>query len=135
MSTYVWVILNMSAEAQMFSYFSQIWDQLPRIRELASSLESPNAEDDQLVKIAIAGYSYHQPVESWGRNEFDFVKKRRDEVAGYDSKWIEFVCAASGYLLSLYQSDQINDTQCFQFKMLLPGYMWQHSERFTSPIE
>lgn len=116
----------------MVSHFRKLWDDLPHIREMAASLESPNMEDDQMVKIAIAGYSYHQPAQSWGRDEFEFVDKRRREVVDFDPKWVEFVSVASGYLLGLYQSGQINDAQCAQFEALLPGYMWQYSERFTS---
>jgi hypothetical protein len=44
---------------------------------MAAAMESPNPEDDRLIRIAITGYSYHQEAEMWGRDELDFVSRRR----------------------------------------------------------
>lgn len=116
----------------MMTHFHQLWDDLPQVREKVAQLESPNPEDDRLVKFAIVGYSYHRPVDAWGRDEFEFVVKRRREVAEFDPRWVEFVCLASGYLLGLQESGAINDTEFALFEAQLPGFMWLHSERFQS---
>lgn len=114
----------------MFSHFRQLWDDLPHLREKAAMLESPNPDDDCMIKFAILGYSYHQPTSSWGRNELDFISSRRRQVADFDDPWVEFVCLASGYLLGLYQAGQCNDTEFALFEAQLPGFMWQYPERF-----
>src|SRR5262249_49247027 len=106
----------------MFSHFQRLCDVLPAVREAAAAIESPNVEDDNLVRIAIAGYCYHQPVESWGRDERDFVSRRRCEVDGFDPLWVEFVCLASGYILGLYQAGQLSEAQFALFEAQLPGF-------------
>jgi hypothetical protein len=110
--------------------FQQLWDDLPRVREKVVLLESANPEDDLMVKFAIVGYSYHRQVESWGRDEFEFVAQRREEVAEQDPRWVEFVCFVSGYLLGLWQSGSVDDTEFALLEAQLPGFMWLCSERF-----
>ena len=109
----------------------QLWDDLPQIRVQVAKLESPNPDDDHMVKIAIVGYSYHQPTTSWGRDEFDFIMQRRREVADFGERWVEFVCLASGYLLGLHQAGRCGDAEFLLLEAQLPGFMWQYSERFT----
>jgi hypothetical protein len=116
----------------MLSHFQRLCDDLPRARQMAAAIESPNPEDDRLVGLALAGYSFHQAVESWGRDELDFVTRRRREVEDFDPLWVEFVCLASGYLLGLYQTGKFGEAECALFEAQLPGFMWQHSERFTT---
>jgi hypothetical protein len=116
----------------MRSHFQRLCEDLPQVREMAAAIESPNPEDDRLIKLAIAGYCYHQAVDSWGREELDFVLRRRREVEGYDPLWVEFVCLASGYLLGLYQAEKLSEVEFRLFEAQLPGFMWQHSERFTT---
>jgi hypothetical protein len=115
----------------MLSHIRFLWDELPVICEKVTLLESPNPDDDRMVKFAIVGYSYHQPVASWGRDEFEFVASRRREVADFAPRWIEFVCLASGYLLGLYRAGRCDDRECALFEAQLPGFMWEHSERFV----
>jgi hypothetical protein len=116
----------------MLAHFQRLCDELPSAREAAAAIESPSLEDDLLVKIAIVGYSYHQTVESWGSDELDFVSRRRSEVEDFDPLWIEFVCFASGYLLGLFQAGELSEAKCALFEAQLPGFMWQHSDRFTT---
>src|SRR5262249_54533104 len=120
---------------RMFSHFRTLWDELPKIREKVTLLESQNPDDDRMTKFAIVGYSYHQSVASWGRAECEFVASRRREVADYGPRWVEFVCLAWGYLLGLYQAGRCDDRECALFEAQLPGFMWQHSERFVEPTE
>jgi hypothetical protein len=114
------------------SHFERLLDDLPLIREVAAAIESPNPDDDFRIKLAIAGYPYHQPVETWGREAFEFVSPRRREVEDFEPLWIEFVCVASGYLLGLSQAGELDDAECVLFEAQLPGFMWLHSERFTT---
>ncbi len=53
-------------------------------------------------------------------------------MEGEDPLWVEFVCLASGYLLGLYQAEKFSEAECALFEAQLPGFMWQHSERFTT---
>ncbi len=115
----------------MIPHIQRLYDDLPGIEESVSALESPNLEDDRPVKFAIVGYSYHRPVEAWGREELEFVLGRRYEVEGFASPWVEFVCLAFGYLLGLYQEGLCSDAQCGLFEAELPGFMWLHAERFA----
>ena len=115
----------------MLSHFQRLCDDLPLIREMVATLESPNPEDDDPVKFAIVGYSYHQSTDSWGSEEFEFVALRRQEVTDFESMWIKFTCLASGYLLGLYQSGGCTNSEFALFEAQLPGLMWYHSVRFT----
>ena len=117
----------------MLTHFERLFDDLPSAREIAAAVASSNPEDDLLIRTAIVGYCYHQEAESWGSDELDFVSRRRSEVADFDPLWIEFVCLASGYLLGAYQTGMLGEGECALFEAQLPGFMWQHSERFTSP--
>ncbi len=116
----------------MMSHFQRLSDDLPRIRDLVATLESPNPEDDRPTKFAIVGYSYYRSVESWNREAFEFVAQRRYEVEDFDEPWVEFVCLAAGYLLGLYQAGQCSEAEYALFEAQLPGFMWLHSERFTN---
>ena len=116
----------------MLAHFQRLSDDLPSAREKAAALEWPDPEDDALFRLAIVGYSSHRPASSWGDEERDFVARRRREVEDFDPPWVEFVCLASGYLLGLYQSGKFSEAECALFEAQLPGFMWQHSERFTT---
>ncbi len=95
------------------------------------ALESPNIEDDRAVKFAITGYAYNRPAESWGREEFDSITPRRVEVADLGSRWVEFVCLATGYMLGLFQARLLTEHECLRFEALLPGFLWLHARQFT----
>ena len=116
----------------MLPHFQRLCDDLPLIREKVAALESPNTEDDEPVKFAIVGYSYYRPPESWGREEFDFVTRRRQDVADSDPPWVDFTCLVSGYLLGLYQAGGCSDGEFSLFEAQLPGLMWHHSGRFNA---
>jgi hypothetical protein len=123
-------VMTTSKQQLMFAQFELLWDDLPNIRRKVAALELPISDDD-MVKTAITGYSYHQPIASWGRDEVEVLTCRRREIADLGRRWEEFVCLASGYLLGLYQSGRCNGADRTLFEALLPGFMWLHSERFT----
>src|SRR5262249_21774761 len=118
-------------EFSVLSHFERLSDDLPRVRELVASIESPNTEDDRLVKFAIVGYSYHRSAEHWSCDELGFLAQRRNEVEDFDQPWVEFVCLASGYLLGLWQAGLCSDAELALLEAQLPGFMWMNSERFT----
>ena len=117
----------------MLAHFQLLLDDLPKIRQQVEMLKSPIPDDDRMVRFAILGYSYSQPTETWGRDEFDFVASRRLEVQEFGPLWVEFVCLASGYLLGLYKAAKCNDREFALFEAQLPGFMWLNSEQFTAP--
>lgn len=119
----------------LLPHFRRLCDDLPAIRAQVAALESPNPEDDRMIKMAIVGYGYHQPVEAWGREEYEFVTKRRQEVEDQGPLWVEFVCLATGYLLGLYQSGGCSKREFALFEAQLPGLMWYEAVRFTSEEE
>jgi hypothetical protein len=121
-----------SSESEMQSHFQRLCDDLPLARQMPATIESPNPEDDRLVRLALAGYSFHQSVDPWGKDELDFVTRRRREVEDFNPLYGEFVCLASGYLLGLYQAGKCRQAECALFEAQLSGFMWQHSERFTA---
>jgi hypothetical protein len=116
----------------VLSHFERLWNDLPAIRESVEKLESPNPEDDRFIKFAIVGYSYFQPITSWGPDELRFVARRRQEVLEQGELWTEFVCLAAGYMLGMCQAGKCTDQECALFEAQLPGYMWMHSNRFQA---
>jgi hypothetical protein len=116
----------------VLSHFQMLLEDLPGISECVAALESPNPEDDRSIKFAIVGYSYFQPITSWGSNELKFVTKCRQEVVELGVLWTEFVCLAIGYMLGMYQAGKCDDRECGLFEAQLPGFMWLHSNRFTA---
>jgi hypothetical protein len=121
-----------SFKLDMFSHFDRLFGDLPLIRAKVAAIDSPNSEFDRPVKFAFVGYLYHQSAECWGRQEFDFVAGRRNEVVDCDPLWVEFVCLGVGYCLAAFQTARFNQVEFKVFEAQLAGYMWLHSERFTS---
>lgn len=119
------------SESDIVSHLDRLWSVLPELRQQTASRELPNARNDRLVHLAIAAYSLHCAADSWGQEEAHFVLLRCNEAAEQGDRWSEFVGLASGYLLGLHQAGLCDQTDCFRFEALLPGYMWLHSERFS----
>jgi len=109
----------------------------------ASQILSPNAEDDTIVKIAIAGFSLSSPIETWARGHFSFLKERLDgdystsNLAWYDSAATEIrlFCAFSfGYFLGLYQSDRLTNAEFTMAEELLPGFILLKNEVISGRV-
>jgi hypothetical protein len=117
----------------MLTHFDLLWNDLAEIRKKAALLESPNPQDDRMVKLSMVGYSYHRPIASWGCDEYEILASRRRDSADLGPRWVEFVCLVSGYLLGMHQAGRCSDTEYARLEAQLPGFMWLHSERFVEP--
>ena len=104
-------------------------------RNAAQTLASPNAQDDDDVKMAIVGFSYHTPTEQWSLQHYSFIRSRCDgelsDQALQDrgdgvAVFRAFACLALGALLGLYSSGQIDDTTFALGDAQLPGFMYAH---------
>ena len=75
----------MSETEGMLAHFRLLWDELQRIgKEKVAILESPNLEDDRMVRFAIAGFiRITSQLNREGRREFDFVASPAKEVADF----------------------------------------------------
>jgi len=104
-------------------------------RDTARQLTTPNQEDDDDIKMAIVGFSYHRATEDWSRHHYEFIRSRCDgelsdralhkhgEAAAI---FRAFACLALGALLGLRDSRQIDDTGFALGDAQLPGFMYAH---------
>ena len=104
-----------------------------RFRAAAQSLESPNLEDDDFVRMAIVGFSINAPTDAWSRQHFDLVNRHRKADFSDDS--LEFLHADQahnyalfsglclGYLLGLFESGRLNETEFAGGEAQLSGFM------------
>jgi hypothetical protein len=108
--------------------------------ELAERLETPNPEDDLHVRIAIVGYSYSQPTETWGRNHYHFLKYYREgdyadenfsTVAANPHLCAAFACLCLGYLLGLFQRGGLSEEQFHVAQRQLVGFIALNGEAFA----
>jgi hypothetical protein len=44
--------------------------------DAARHLTTPNREDDDNIKMAIVGFSYHRATEDWSRQHYEFIRSR-----------------------------------------------------------
>ena len=115
--------------------FARLLSAFPVARDAARQLTTPNREDDDDIKMAIVGFSYHQATEHWSRDHYEFIRGRCDgelsddalhghgeAAAGFRS----FACLALGALLGLRDSRQIDETRFALGDAQLPGFMYAH---------
>ena len=112
--------------------------------EIAKELESGNIEDDLAIKLAIVGFSYNSPIQEWGERHYEYVKARLDkdyhdkELAEYgaNSQNVKlFFALGLGYLLGLYQQDQIGDREFGLGETHIPGIIMLHlSKLIAQPV-
>jgi len=119
---------------------------LPRFNTLRTTAEayaSPNPEDDLPVRLAIVGFSFNAPTDSWAYEHFCFVAAYRDRELNAEAlAWhedvadlcLQFSCLAIGYVLGLRQAEKINDTDLLLAESLLPSFLIQHSGSLQSLI-
>lgn len=87
---------------------------------LAEKIQSPNAEDDMAIKVAIVGFSYNAPTDQWSHEHYRFLRERleRDyglrelEGWGTEPRVLQlFASLCLGFLLGLYQGDKITEEE------------------------
>lgn len=125
----------------MFRELETLVDNFVRDIASARSIESPNPEDDLAIKAAIVGFSYHGDVSQWGRNEFEFVRRYLDnECEGEDltsygehgRNVLLFHAVAIGFLLGLYQQNQLDDQAFVIAQASIAGVVMFHLGQITA---
>ena len=119
-------------------HFAALLQNFERHKKAIAGLESPNPEDDEYIKAAIVGFSFHQPTEAWSLKQCDFIKERRNgeysdkQLQAYDEKardYALFACLAHGYLLGLFQAGTLDEIQFATAEAQLPGFLELHMNR------
>jgi len=87
---------------------------------LAQKIQSPNAEDDIAIRVAIVGFSYNAPTGQWSHEHYRFLRERLEgdyslrefEGWGTESRVLQlFASLCLGFLLGLYQGNKITDEE------------------------
>lgn len=103
---------------------------------MAEGLESADPEDDLFVKMAIVGFSFHQPTDEWGIDNLRFIQRYRSDeysnvaLADHEAAATSvalFACLFLGYMLGLFQSGAIDDVEFSRGEALLPGILAMRS--------
>ena len=109
--------------------------------ELARDLESTNPEDDLAIKAAVVGFSYNSPTGDWAKGHYDFLSSRL--ARDYNSEALAefgdnaenvklFFALAFGFLLGLYQQDQISDDEFKIAEQQIAGLIMLHLPELTA---
>lgn len=115
--------------------FARLLSAFPVARDAARRLITPNREDDDDIKMAIVGFSYHRATEDWSRQHYEFIQSRCEgelsdralhEHGEAAAIFRAFACLALGALLGLRDSRQIDDTGFALGDAQLPGFMYAH---------
>jgi len=115
--------------------FARLLNAFSVARDVARQLTTPNREDDDDIKMAIVGFSYHRATEDWSRQHYEFIRSRCEgelsdsalrEHGEAAAVFRAFACLALGALLGLRDSRQIDDTRFALGDAQLPGFMYAH---------
>jgi hypothetical protein len=115
--------------------FARLLSAFPDARSAARQLTTPNREDDDDIKMAIVGFSYHRATEDWSRRHYEFIRSRCDGELSDDALqehgeaaaiFRSFACLALGALLGLRDSSQIDETGFVLGDAQLPGFMYAY---------
>ena len=102
---------------------------------LAQTLESPNAEDDLAIKVAMIGFSYNAPTGEWSHEHYRFLRERLEsayslrELQGWATEpgvLQLFASLSLGFLLGLYQRNKITDEEFRSHEAQIGGLMALH---------
>ncbi len=113
------------SESDIFDEFERLWRSFAASCQSAETLNSPNREDDQFIKMAIVGFSYHDKTGNWQQGHFTIARKYADECArlGDPPKLKKFNLLALGALLGLYSAGKVDDRLYGIGYALLPGFV------------
>jgi hypothetical protein len=111
----------------------------------ASRYESPNAEDDEFAKLAIAGFSSIAPIERWGWQHLVAIRElRADELSAealawheeYATEYARFACACYGALFALRDIGSLQDEDDMTIaELAMPGFMMAHLNEIYRIVE
>ncbi|ADO00798.1 hypothetical protein Gbem_4097 [Citrifermentans bemidjiense Bem] len=112
-------------ESDLFDEFERLWRCYRVCCEVAVTLKTPNAEDDEFIRMAIVGFSYHDRTENWNHDHYKIAKNYLDECAGLGDSAQEkkFNLLVIGALLGLYSSGKIDEKIYRIGYILLPGFV------------
>ncbi len=112
-------------ESDIFEEFERLWRNFAACCRSAETLNSPNPEDDEFIKMAIVGFSCHDKTENWQQGHFKIAKQYADECArlGDSAALRKFNLLALGALLGLYSAGKADDRLYGIGYALLPGFV------------
>jgi hypothetical protein len=111
--------------SDIFDEFERLWRTFGVCCESAETLRSPNPQDDQFIKMAIVGFSFHDKTENWRQGHFKIAREYADESMrlGDPPKLTKFNLLALGALLGLFSAGKLNDRLYGIGYALLPGFV------------
>jgi len=112
-------------DSGIYDEYERLWRCYSVCCHSADALKSPNPHDDEFIKMAIVGFSYHDKTENWKQCHFDLAKAYLDESLrlGDTVKTAKFSLLALGALLGLYSSGKIDERHYGIGYALLPGFV------------
>jgi hypothetical protein len=112
-------------ESDIFDEFQKLWRSFSICCQAAETLDSPDPEDDQFIKMAIVGFSYHDKTENWEHGHFKLARQYDDESArlGDSDNLRKFNLLALGSILGLYSAGKIDERLYRLGYALLPGFV------------
>jgi hypothetical protein len=106
------------------------------IKAAAARFESPNPEDDEFVKLAIAGFSSIASTDRWSWEHFCAIRELRagelsdEELDGHESHardYARFACICYGALFALREIGALKDDDDFEIaEAVMPAFMMSH---------
>lgn len=111
--------------SDLFDEFERLWTSFRTCSATARHLATPNAEDDEFIKMAIVGFSYHQRTEEWQHEHWKLTKEYLGECERLEDgeKTKKFAMLAFGALLGLFSAGKIDDRLYQLGCILLPGFI------------
>jgi hypothetical protein len=112
-------------ESEIFDEFERLWRNYRQCCAAAAELNSSNAVDDEFIKMAIVGFSFHQRTDEWHSRHYELVKGFLDEYDQPDDtvELKKFAMLGHGALLGLYSAGKIDDRVYRLGYILLPGFI------------
>jgi len=112
-------------QSDIFPEFERLWASYASYSNAAGHLSSPNAKDDDFIKMAIVGFGSHQKTEEWGAKHWELAKQYLDECAEAEGteKMKKFSMLALGALLGLKSAGKLDDRLYLIGSMWLPGFV------------
>jgi len=113
------------SESEILEEFERLWRNFGVCCRSATSLDSPNPQDNDFIKMAIIGFSYHDKTENWRQDHFEIAHRYLTDCEGLGDteKTKRFNLLALGALLGLYSSGRIDDRLYGIGYALLPGFV------------
>ena len=121
---------------------------LLRYREIKAGTaryESPNPEDDEFAKLAIAGFSSIASTDRWSWEHFSVIRELRagdlsdEQLAWHDSHardYARFACICYGALLALREIGALKGDDDFEIaELVMPGFMMSHLDEIYASAE